>query len=98
MALGLAAAGALLLVRRSLRPLADVEVAAAAIAAGDLSRRVPDADERTEVGRMSAALNTMLARLQDAFESREIALAEARASEQRMRAFVADASHELRTR
>lgn len=96
-ALGLAAAGALLLVRRSLRPLADVEVAAAAIAAGDLSRRVPDADERTEVGRMSAALNTMLARLQDAFESREIALAEARASEQRMRAFVADASHELRT-
>lgn len=93
----LGAVAAFILVRRSLRPLAQVEAAAGAIAAGDLSRRVPSTDPRTEVGQMSAALNTMLGRLEDAFAARAAALAEARASEEHMRAFVADASHELRT-
>ena len=40
------------LVRNSLRPLAEVERTARAIAAGDLSQRVPEGDERTEVGRL----------------------------------------------
>ncbi|MGY1917056.1 sensor histidine kinase [Blastococcus sp. SYSU DS0973] len=85
------------LVRNSLRPLADVERTAAAIAAGDLSRRVPDGDERTEVGRLSTALNGMLARIESAFRAQQASEEQARGSEHRMRRFVADASHELRT-
>ena len=51
------------IVRTSLRPLKDMEATAAAIAAGDLSRRVPDSDPRTEVGRLGRALNMMLAQI-----------------------------------
>lgn len=77
-------------VRRSLRPLGEIERTAAEIAAGDLSRRVPTAPPSTEVGRLGDALNGMLAQIEAAFEART-------ASEARMRRFVADASHELRT-
>jgi len=84
-------------VRASLRPLVEVERTAAAIAAGDLSQRVPTAHPRTEVGRLSAALNTMLGQIESAFAAQQASEAEARSSEERMRRFVADASHELRT-
>src|SRR2546422_492343 len=47
------------LVRRGLRPLDTIAETAGAIAAGDLSRRVPDAEESTEVGRLGLALNAM---------------------------------------
>ncbi|WP_232797290.1 sensor histidine kinase [Blastococcus atacamensis] len=86
-----------LLVSNSLRPLTEVEHTARAIAAGDLSRRVPEGDERTEVGRLATALNGMLARIESAFHAQQASEDEARGSEQRMRRFVADASHELRT-
>ncbi|WP_244524844.1 sensor histidine kinase [Trujillonella endophytica] len=86
-----------MLVRNSLRPLAEVEQTARAIAAGDLSRRVPAGNERTEVGRLSAALNGMLARIESAFSAQRASEEQARGSEGRMRQFVADASHELRT-
>ncbi len=77
-------------VRLGLRPLAEIEHTAGAIAAGDLSRRVERADERTEVGRLGLALNAMLSQIESAFRARE-------ASERKLRRFVADASHELRT-
>jgi signal transduction histidine kinase len=92
------------MVRASLRPLVEIDQTAAAIAAGDLSRRVPDHDPRTEVGRLGRAFNSMLAQIEAAFGARAASEAAARrsedvarASEQRMRRFVADASHELRT-
>ena len=85
------------LVRNSLRPLAGVERTARAIAAGDLSQRVPAGDDRTEVGRLSTALNGMLGRIEQSFRAQQASEEEARASEERLRRFVADASHELRT-
>jgi two-component system OmpR family sensor kinase len=85
------------LVQMSLRPLVAMERTAAAIAGGDLARRVPELDERTELGQLSAALNTMLAQIESAFRAREASEERALISEQRMRQFVADASHELRT-
>ncbi|HEY7666741.1 MAG TPA: HAMP domain-containing sensor histidine kinase [Actinomycetota bacterium] len=77
-------------VRAGLRPLEEMGETAGAIAAGDLTRRVEPTDERTEVGRLGLALNAMLTQIESAFEER-------RASEERLRRFVADASHELRT-
>jgi two-component system OmpR family sensor kinase len=63
---------------------------AGAIAAGDLSQRVPEGRPGTEAGALGVALNGMLGRIEDAFDQRA-------ASEARLRRFVADASHELRT-
>jgi two-component system OmpR family sensor kinase len=85
------------IVRTSLRPLTDIEHTAQAIAAGDLSRRVPEHDPRTEVGRLAQSLNAMLAQIETAFRARAQSEAAARHSEERMRRFLADASHELRT-
>jgi two-component system OmpR family sensor kinase len=84
-------------VRRSLRPLADVEHTAAAIADGDLTRRVPHRDPRTEVGRLALSVNGMLGQIETSFRIRRLSEEAALASEQRMRRFVTDASHELRT-
>lgn len=84
-------------VRRSLRPLSEVERTAAAIAAGQLDRRVPERDPRTEVGRLSSALNGMLAQIQRAMALSQTSAEQARTSEERMRRFITDASHELRT-
>lgn len=76
---------------RGLWPLRRIEHTAAAIAGGDLTRRVPDlAAAGTEVGRLARSLNAMLGQLEQAFADRA-------ASEARMRTFVADVSHELRT-
>ena len=84
-------------VSKSLRPLVEVEETAAAIAAGQLNRRLPESDGRTEVGRLSLALNGMLAQIQAALASSEASAKLARNSEDRMRRFITDASHELRT-
>jgi two-component system OmpR family sensor kinase len=84
-------------VHRSLRPLAEVEQTAAAIASGELDRRITERDPRTEVGRLSAALNGMLSQIQEAVAASESSAETARTSEERMRRFITDASHELRT-
>ncbi|MFD2348444.1 HAMP domain-containing protein [Nonomuraea ferruginea] len=85
------------IVRRSMRPLVEIERTAGTIAAGELGRRVPDGDSRTEVGRLATALNGMLAQIESAFAARSASEEAARRSEDRMRQFVTDASHELRT-
>ena len=77
-------------ITNTFRPLKEIEETASRIADGDLSQRVPEYPRNTEVGRLSAALNTMLGHIEDSFDSR-------RRSENRIRQFVSDASHELRT-
>jgi two-component system, OmpR family, sensor kinase len=72
-------------VRASLRPLAEIEQTAAAIAAGDLARRVPESDPRTEVGRLGRALNAMLAQIESAFRARTTSEESARRSEEAAR-------------
>ena len=98
-AVALLAAGLLgwWLVRVGLRPLRDMERSASAIAAGELDQRLAGEDRKTEVGRLARALNVMLGRIQSAFAERDATERDLRASEARMRHFVADASHELRT-
>lgn len=93
----LLAAVSIVIVRASLRPLGKVEETAAAIAAGDLSRRVPEQPPQTELGRLGRALNGMLTQIEEAFRARATSEATARHSEERMRRFVSDAGHELRT-
>jgi len=79
------------LIGRGLEPLDEMTKTANEITTrGDLTARMPDADDQTEVGRLGASINTMLDRIQHAFTSRL-------RSEQKVREFAADASHELRT-
>ncbi|MCB0877303.1 MAG: HAMP domain-containing histidine kinase, partial [Solirubrobacterales bacterium] len=85
------------LVRIGLRPLIDVERSAARITDDNIAERVPGEDPTTEVGRLAGAINSMLDRLQGAFDQRDRDLTTLQESEARMRRFVADASHELRT-
>jgi two-component system OmpR family sensor kinase len=72
------------------RPIKSMTATATAIAGGELSHRVPDVAPGTEAGELGTALNSMLGRIEDAFDERS-------RSEERLRRFVADASHELRT-
>lgn len=87
------AAGALmtrLLVTQTFRPLGQVERAAMSISSGDFGQRLAPGDPRTEVGKLTGALNTMLDRVDASLSQREATL-------RQMRRFIGDASHELRT-
>jgi two-component system, OmpR family, sensor kinase len=79
-----------LIIRRGLRPVDRMIDTASAIAAGDLSQRVDERNDGTELGRLADALDEMLGQLEAAFKERE-------ANEARLKQFVADAAHELRT-
>lgn len=89
----------MLIIRRNLRPLAQLSETATQVStlrldAGEvaLSARVPDtvAHPGTEVGNVGHAFNAMLDNVSHALEARQH-------SETKLRRFVADASHELRT-
>ena len=86
------------LVRVGLRPLRAMERSADAIAAGELDQRVAG-ERRSDRGRTTGPRAQRDARAASRRRSRERDATERdlRASEERMRHFVADASHELRT-
>jgi signal transduction histidine kinase len=89
--LTLLALGGRWLIGRGLAPLDQMASTADMITSrGDLTARMPDPGDHAEAGRLAAAINTMLDRIQQAFRARW-------ASEQKVRQFAADASHELRT-
>jgi len=73
-----------------IKPVKQMTSTAEAIAAGDLSERIEDAQPGTEAGQLGMALNTMMGTIETSFEERSRA-------ESRLRQFMADASHELRT-
>ncbi|MEH0420435.1 HAMP domain-containing sensor histidine kinase [Streptomyces sp. B21-083] len=84
-------------VRWSLRPLSKVAATATRVSELPLSSgevalpaRAPESDPRSEVGRVAGAFNAMLGHVEDALTQRH-------ASQERLRSFAADASHELRT-
>jgi two-component system OmpR family sensor kinase len=91
-------------VRTSLRPLRDIERTAAAIAGGDLTQRVPDPEPgelepKSELGRLSRALNAMLAQIEAAFTARAASETAARSAETAARdAAVAAQASEARAR
>jgi two-component system OmpR family sensor kinase len=89
-ALLLSIGGAYVLAGIALRPVEEVTSAARQMGGEDLSRRLPVANPRDEIGRLATTINALLSRLEAAFARREEALA-------RQRRFAADASHELRT-
>ncbi len=82
-ALAVAAAGGLVLVRRALQPVDGIASKAEAITQHNLSERLPVVHSGDELERLSLSLNHMISRLEDAVQS--------------SKRFVADASHELRT-
>jgi two-component system OmpR family sensor kinase len=82
--------GVFAVLRRGLRPIEAMAAQADRITAGDLAERVTPHNLRSEVGRLGAALNDMLARI-------EVGVHEREASQEQTRRFFADASHELRT-
>ena len=84
-------------VRLGLRPLDDVEETAEAIIEGRFSDRIPAANDRTEIGRLSSTLNKMLDEIEGAFAVRDAVEVELRKRDELQRQFVSDASHELRT-
>jgi two-component system, OmpR family, sensor kinase len=82
--------GAYLLAGAALRPVEAVTSTARSMGEEDLSKRLPVANPKDEIGRLATTINALLARLEAAFVRREEALS-------RQRRFAADASHELRT-
>lgn len=79
-----------LITRRGLRVVDHMVADAEHVASGNLDHRITAADPRTEMGRLSVALNRMVSRLTDAIAQRD-------RQHERLRQFVADAGHELRT-
>lgn len=76
--------------RRGLRPLDELGRVAEEIGKGNLSRRAPVTRPGSEVGRLSVAMNDMLARIERTVAERDDA-------QRRTEQFAVDAAHELRT-
>ena len=82
--------------RAALSPVGAV-AAALKIKESDLSERLPVANPKDEIGNLTATINALLSRLEEAFARREEALLRLEEALGKQRRFVADASHELRT-
>jgi two-component system OmpR family sensor kinase len=95
--LGLAVLVVGVAIRLTLRPLDRMATVADRIAGGDTSERLRPSKGSTELGRLATALDAMLESLAASLSSERHAHELASRSEERMRDFLSDASHELRT-
>ncbi|MYL19632.1 HAMP domain-containing protein [Halobacillus litoralis] len=87
------AAGVLIyfsVINRTLRPLSTIVQSVKNIDASNMKGRIPEEQGQVEVDSLSASFNDMLERLERSFDQE-------REAKEKMRQFVADASHELRT-
>ncbi len=90
LALAGASAAIYFLLGRFLAPLQDMAQASEQVARGDLAVELPPVTGDDEVSRLSDAFGHMVRRIEAALEGE-------RQEQRRMRAFLADASHSLRT-
>ncbi|MEO1063036.1 MAG: ATP-binding protein [Actinomycetota bacterium] len=88
--LAVLAAVAWWVIRLGIRPIEAMTRTAGEIGTEDLTRRVPEPAAGTEAAALAGALNGMLGQIERAVDDQ-------RSSEERLRRFVSDASHELRT-
>ncbi len=79
-----------LTITSALKPLREVERTAQSVKAGKFSSRLVNRHDKTEIGRLNNALNSMLDSIESAVKGKDKTL-------EQMRRFVSDASHELRT-
>ena len=79
-----------LTITSALKPLREVERTAQSVKAGQFSSRLVERHDKTEIGRLNRALNSMLDSIESAVRGKDKTL-------EQMRRFVSDASHELRT-
>lgn len=96
LALLLAGVGGWFLTGKILKPVRDMTEAAGLIGEQDLSRRLT-VEGQDELGQLAETFNSMIARLESAFSSREEAYRQLQEAFEQQRRFTADASHELRT-
>jgi heavy metal sensor kinase len=83
LALLLGSAGGYFLARKSLEPIASMNLQTQRITAERLSSRLDVSNERDELGQLAATIHDLLTRLEASFKEQQ--------------RFIADASHELRT-
>ncbi len=81
--LGIAVVAGIMVSKRTLQPIATITRTARELEIGDLSKRIPESEVHDELSELIDTFNHMLERLEQGFEHE--------------RAFVSDASHELRT-
>jgi two-component system OmpR family sensor kinase len=79
-----------LTITSALKPLREVERTSQSVKAGQFSSRLVERHDKTEIGRLNRALNSMLDSIESAVRGKDKTL-------EQMRRFVSDASHELRT-
>ena len=87
---------AVALSRALLRPVTRAEQTLTAVAAGQLSCRVPER-RGGDGGRLAVSLNTMLSRIEHGFRARAASAEAARRSREELARNLADAGHQLGT-
>ncbi|GKX68586.1 sensor histidine kinase [Inconstantimicrobium mannanitabidum] len=77
-------------IKRTLLPLHNMTNTVEEINVGQLNTRLPENNEQLEIDKLSVSFNNMLERIETSFDKEQ-------KTQEKMRSFVSDASHELKT-